>query len=393
VGSNLGDGRCVDERPEGDTPVQAVTDLEAFHRRLQLLDERVIDAVVHIEAIGANAGLAVVAVLRGHGARDGGIEVRVLEDDERRIAAQFERELLDVVGALRHQHATDRRGAREAQLADDRIAGQLPADRMSITRDDVEHAPGNSGALGQVGQRESGERRLRRRLQHHGAARGQRRRNLARDHCAREVPGRDRGRHADRLLENQQLLARLRRRNHVAVDPLAFLGEPLHVGGRVLDLAARFGQWLALLGGDQPREFVLVLQDQLEPCAKLGSAFLRREQAPGRKRLVRGVDGAPRFVRAHEGDGADQASVSRVVDRLGLPAVGFQPLACDERTLPEQRQVLHAGTLTLLRKESLRTIFWFLNSQRSQPRIFSLRPSVVVPVSVHSDTARRSWIQ
>ena len=54
------------------------------------------DAALHERAIGAHAGLAGVAVLGDHGALDGAVEVGVVEDDEGCVAAQFERDLLDL---------------------------------------------------------------------------------------------------------------------------------------------------------------------------------------------------------------------------------------------------------------------------------------------------------
>ena len=46
--------------------------------------------------------------------------------------------------------------------------------------------------------------------------------------------------------------------DHVAIDPLGFLGEPFDEGGGVGDLALGFGQGLALLGGKDHGEIVLV---------------------------------------------------------------------------------------------------------------------------------------
>ena len=66
---------------------------------LQRGDELVEDAGLHEDAVGADAGLARVAELRRHRARDRLLEVGVIEDDERRVAAELERQLLDGVGA------------------------------------------------------------------------------------------------------------------------------------------------------------------------------------------------------------------------------------------------------------------------------------------------------
>ena len=51
-----------------------------------------------------------------------GIEVGVVEDDEGRVAAQFQRDLLHRAGALRHQQLADLGRAGEGELAHDRVA-------------------------------------------------------------------------------------------------------------------------------------------------------------------------------------------------------------------------------------------------------------------------------
>ena len=54
--------------------------------------------------------------------------------------------------------------------------------------DDVDHARGQVGLLADLGEQQRGERRRLGRLEHHGVARRQRRRDLPRQHHQREVP-------------------------------------------------------------------------------------------------------------------------------------------------------------------------------------------------------------
>ena len=76
-------------------------DLQRADARGQLLDEAVVHARLHEHAVRADAGLAAVAELGGHQAVDRRVEVGVVEHDERRVAAEFERQLLQRVGRLR----------------------------------------------------------------------------------------------------------------------------------------------------------------------------------------------------------------------------------------------------------------------------------------------------
>ena len=129
-------------------------------------------------------------------------------------------------------------------------------------------------------------------------------------------------------------------RNHVTVDALGFLGEPLDEGGGVGDLALGLGQRLALLQGHQATQVVLVLHQQLEPATQLARTFLGGQRAPGRQRLLGGLDGATGFRAAHLRYVADDLAGRRVVHGDGLAAVGIQPLAIDIGLLAEQLGVL-----------------------------------------------------
>ena len=88
----------------------------------------VVDAFLHEQAVGADAGLPGVAVLARDRALHGGVEIRVVEHDERRVAAELERHLLQRAGALRHQLLADLGRAGERELAHDRVRRHLAAD-------------------------------------------------------------------------------------------------------------------------------------------------------------------------------------------------------------------------------------------------------------------------
>ena len=279
-------GPCVD------AGLDARADLQRLDLGHQLVGEGLEHALLHIDAVGADAGLAGVAVLGDHRAFDRGVEIGVVEDDERRIAAEFQRELLDRVGALAHQQAADLGRAGEGELAHQRVARHLAADLAGRAGQHRQQALGHAGALGQFGERQRRERRLRRRLDDHRATGRQRRAGLAREHRGREVPRRDRRGGADRLLDRQDAPVAQRRRNGVAIDAARFVGEPLDERCGVGDLALGFGQRLALLGGHDQRQVVGVGQHQVVELAQDGGAFLGRHVAPGLLRLVGGGDGA-----------------------------------------------------------------------------------------------------
>ena len=82
--------------------------MRALRRSANSPGHRLVDQ----EAVGGRARLAHVAHLRDHGAVDGGGHVGVLEDDERRVAAELHGDPLEHVCGLADDHLPDRGRAR-----------------------------------------------------------------------------------------------------------------------------------------------------------------------------------------------------------------------------------------------------------------------------------------
>ena len=62
-----------------------------------------VDAGLGVEAFGADAALAIVAALGGHRSFHSYMEICIVEDDKRRVAAEIKTELHDLVSALARQ--------------------------------------------------------------------------------------------------------------------------------------------------------------------------------------------------------------------------------------------------------------------------------------------------
>src|SRR5690606_3739527 len=97
----------IDERPNRRAIGKAIANLESGHCSGQLFSKYVIDVSMDIDAVGANTGLARIPELRGHQAGDRLVQVGVIEDDERSVAAEFEAEPLEGGRALGGKQATD----------------------------------------------------------------------------------------------------------------------------------------------------------------------------------------------------------------------------------------------------------------------------------------------
>ncbi len=92
----------IDQRPDGDAFLQPVADVQFAHRLLQFFGKAVIHAVLHIQAVGADAGLPGVTEFRGQRAFHGFIEIGIVKDNKRCVAAQLQRHFFDVFRALFH---------------------------------------------------------------------------------------------------------------------------------------------------------------------------------------------------------------------------------------------------------------------------------------------------
>ena len=230
VARNLLEGRVVDQRADRRGRVEPRRDVDGLRQLDDTLDERVVNAALDEHAVSADARLPRVAVLGDVDRRDCVIEVGVVEHEERCVATELERDLLDGARALLHEELADLRRARERELADDWVRRHLAADLrcvLGIAGDDAEDTGGDTDALGELGHSEGAEWRLLGGLEHHRAADGERGCRLAGRHRRREIPRRDADRHADRLAQHDEATLAHRRGDRLAVDALCLLAEPL----------------------------------------------------------------------------------------------------------------------------------------------------------------------
>ena len=87
----------VDHRPDIDAGIGTRADLHRRDAGRELVGEAVIDAVLHQDAVGADAGLTAIAELGDEHAFDRKVEIGVIEDDEGRVAAELQAKPLDAV--------------------------------------------------------------------------------------------------------------------------------------------------------------------------------------------------------------------------------------------------------------------------------------------------------
>jgi len=154
VALHLGHRPPVDQRAVGHARVEAAAHLEGVHARRELRRECVVDPRLHEDAVRAHAGLPRGAELRGDGAGHGRVEVRVVEHDERRVAAQLEGQLFERVRRLLHQQLADARAAGEGNFAHclGRCYGFSDFSRVVESGDDIDNSFWYTSSIREFGQ-------------------------------------------------------------------------------------------------------------------------------------------------------------------------------------------------------------------------------------------------
>ena len=171
----------------------------------------------------------------------------------------------------------------------------------------------------QLAETERRQRRVRRRLEDRGVARGKGRCHLPRGHQQREVPRHDQPHDPDRLAQGQ-VQAGLRHRDGLAVDLVRGPGVVVEDEARPDDLAAGAGDRLAAVAALQPRELLAVLLDQVGELRQRAPALTGGPIGPALavlERLLGCGDRAVHVGSAAERCGGDRPALRRIDDVEG----------------------------------------------------------------------------
>ena len=125
------------------------------------------------------------------------LKVSVFQQDIRRLAAQFLSHTLDRIGCRLGDHDACTRRAGERNHVDLRMAAHGLADVRAGAIDQVENPGRHARLMQNFGKDDAGQRCDFTRFEHHGATRGNGRRDFADDLVERPVPRRDQRTHAD----------------------------------------------------------------------------------------------------------------------------------------------------------------------------------------------------
>ena len=223
---------------------------------MHLLEDRALDQ----EPAARRAHLAGVAEGGAHRGGRRGVEVGVVEDDVRALAAELQGEALGRRRRGAHHQAADLGRAGEADVLHVGVADQRRAD-LAVPGEHVDDARRDARLLADRGDPQHRHRRLLGRLHHHRAAGGERRGELEGAGHDREVPGQDEGGDADRLAPGVDVVAG--DRDRLALDPGRRAAEVAEGAGAHRGVGTGALDRLAVVAGLEHGEVLEALLDQL----------------------------------------------------------------------------------------------------------------------------------
>ena len=229
--------------------------------------------------------------LGDHGALDRRVKIGIVKHDEGRIAAQLHADLQNPVGTSLEQDPPDLGRTGERHHAGRAVfGGRVEPRARRGGRHHVDQPSRHAGLLKQLGDPQRSQWGLLGRLDDACVASCQGGRDLARDHCGREVPWRHHHHNADRRMVDDDLVGPTRRCLDRAVDTHRLFAVPTEELGCVRDFTLGITEWLAVLEGDQGGEFVGVVDKCLPTRPQDLGSDPRRSLRPRSLRLVGRLD-------------------------------------------------------------------------------------------------------
>ncbi|UUW91446.1 hypothetical protein M0M43_08150 [Pimelobacter simplex] len=293
--------------------------------------ELVVDRVVDQEPAGRDARLPRGAVRRGDGVGHDLVEVRVVEHDERSVAAELDE--LGLAGRTGRDPLSGRDGAGEGDHLDVGVPGEGVADDGAGSGHQVHDARREAGGLEALDPLVLDQRGRGRGERHDRVAGDERGRELAGRGAEGEVPGLDRRDHAPRHPVGVRAAVRVGEGDDAAaVEVLGDLDRDPEVVGRLVDLGERLEVvGLALLEREQPAELLAAPGDLGDQALDVRATLEDAQRGPVREGPAGGGDRAVDVLGGAEREAADRLAGRRTDGLLPLGPGRIDEPAVDER--------------------------------------------------------------
>ena len=299
--------------------------------------------------------------------------IGVVEHHDRRVAAELHGGAFHALGGKPGEMLAHGNRAGEGDLLDDLGRDQVLGHIGRHAEHEIKHARRQAGVGEAFHQLDAAARRFFRGLDDERAAGGQGAGDLAHRRQRREIPRREGGDHADRLLQHQLAHAFLAAGDDAAIGAAAFLGVPVDDVGAGEHFGAQLDIDLALFLRLHLGDVVVALAHQIGGLAHDLGAVIGRGRLPHREALrgggERGVEVGGRGMRQMR-----QGLAGRRIDHVfALAAFAVEPFAIDVK-----RELGIHGTLIATQEQSRRWISTFGHERppcRTVPRLRQWQPS------------------
>ena len=283
-------------------------------------DKRVGDLLVDDQPLGRHADLALVGESAEDRRVNRGVEVGVVEHDQRRLAAEFEQHRLEMFGGQLGDDLADPRRTGEVDPLDRWMGDQRRDHFRRVFRrigDHVDHALGEARVVHRLHDQAMRRRADFRRPQNNRIAAGERRGDRAHAEDHRRVPWRHAEHDADRLAHSHRQHARLVGRDDLAGDLRRQRRRLAQQGGGEKAIEAAPGSRRADLVGHQLGEFGGAALQQIGRFVEQRPALARAGLRPARERARRRLDDLIDVGRAGRRRFAGDLAGHRIVALVG----------------------------------------------------------------------------
>ncbi len=157
MGFYLLDCRLLDQRTNLHAGFIARAHAQSTHLFGEFSGECIVNALLHINSIRTNTGLAGIAILRSNCAFHRCIKIGVVKHNKRGIAAQLKGEFFNRIGRLTQQNAAHFSRAGKAYLANPTVFTENFSNlgcSVGIANHHIENPRGNTRFQGKIGQRQ-----------------------------------------------------------------------------------------------------------------------------------------------------------------------------------------------------------------------------------------------